>query len=76
MQKNIDDNTRARRKNAWVSTLLSSIWPLMSTVLLLGLKFMLAADGILGTILVILALLNLCMLIPAWVNLIKQLKAK
>ena len=74
MRKNKDDNTRARRKRIWRSTLISSIWPLTTTVFLVVLRYLLEAEGILSIALLTLALLNMCMLIPAWINLIRQLR--
>ena len=75
MQRNINEQAqKQRRRDAWKSTLFSSLWLLFSGFLLLFLRSKFQIDGFWGAVMGIAAVLELGMNIPVWILLKTRLK--
>lgn len=75
MQKNINSTAqKKRRKDAFQSTIISSIFFLLNAALLIGLRYFYQIKGFWGAVLLILAILESGMLIPIWILLKTRLK--
>lgn len=75
MPKNINNEMqRKRRREAFQSTIISSIMLLLSALTLLGLRWHYQMKDFWGAILLIFAILELAMLIPLWILLKTRLK--
>ena len=65
---------KRRRKDAYQSTIISSIIFLITGIMLLVLRGYYHIDGFWGTVMLIIAVLELGMLIPVWILLKTRLK--
>ena len=68
MQRNINEAAqRQRRRSAWLSTVFSSVWMILTAIALLYLRQQYVPDGFWHAVLLIAAVLELGMLIPVWI---------
>ena len=75
LQKNIDIKAQTkRRKEAFQSTINSSVMLLLASLTKLGLRWYYQMDNVWGALLLIFAILELAMLIPIWILLKTRLK--
>ena len=75
MPKNTENEAqRRRRREAWKSAIISSLWMLFSAALMLGLRSLYVPEGFWSAVLLILSLLELGMIIPVWILLKTRLK--
>ena len=73
--ESIDEAAQAkRRKGAWESVVIATVWSLISGGILLFLKFHFQVEGFWGAMLMILAVIEFVMIIPVWVLLKMRLK--
>ena len=75
MPENINENAqRQRRRDAWRSVILASIWLIVASTVLLYLRNRFVPDGFWSAVMLIISLLELGMLIPVWILLKTRLK--
>lgn len=75
MQKNTDSIARhQRRRGAWKSAVIASLWMLLSGSMILFLRYLYVPEGFWSAVLLIIALLELGMIIPVWILLKTRLK--
>lgn len=68
MPKNTNaDAQRERRRDAWKSVIVATIWLVLSAFALLYLRHLYVPDGIWSAVMLIAALLELGMIIPVWI---------
>lgn len=68
MPNNINEEAqKQRRRGAWKSVIVATIWLLMSAFLLLYLRYRYMPEGFWGTVMLIASMLELGMLIPVWI---------
>ena len=58
---------KQRRRDAWKSTIVASVWMLLSASLLLLLRHIYVPEGFWSAVLLIAGLLELGMIIPVWI---------
>ena len=75
MPNNTNEEGQARRRrDAWRSVIMATLWLLMSAFVLLYLRYLYVPEGIWSTVMLIASLLELGMLIPVWILLKTRLK--
>ncbi len=75
MPRSIDEAAqRKRRKDAWHSTIISTIILLVSGIVVLVLRWYYQVEGFWGAVLLIYSVLELGMLAPVWILLKTRLK--
>ena len=75
MQKFIDEKAQqARRRDAWKSAIVASLWMLLTGVMVLLLRHWYVPDGFWRAVLLIIGMLELGMIIPVWILLKTRLK--
>ena len=74
MTKNIEDRQAQRRKEAWQSAWAATLLCLLTALLLLGLRWYHQVAGLGGTLLALLALLDLGSIVPVWILLKTRLR--
>ena len=71
--KNIDAQAR-RRRDAWKSVIIATVWLILSACVLLYLRHTYVPEGIGSAVMLIIAVLDLGALIPIWILLKTRLK--
>jgi len=75
MPKNTESEAqRRRRREAWRSALVSSLWMLLSAFLMLMLRRLYVPEGFWSAVLLIMSLLEMGMIIPVWILLKTRIK--
>ena len=65
---------KQRRRDAWKSAIIATVWMLLSTSMLLLLRHYYVPEGFWSTVLLVAGLLELGMIIPVWILLKTRLK--
>ena len=75
MQRNTNEEAQARRRrDAWKSAIITTVWFLLSGTVLLVLRHAYVPEGFWSAVMLIAGLLELGMLIPVWILLKTRLK--
>ncbi len=74
MPENIESRQAQRRKDAWRSVILTTLLRLAGAALLLGLRWYYRMDGLGGTVMLAIALLDLGTIVPVWILLKTRLR--
>ena len=75
MQSNTNEEAqRQRRRDAWKSAIIATVWMLLSASMLLLLRHFYVPEGFWSAVMLISGLLELGMIIPVWILLKTRLK--
>ena len=75
MPNNTNEEAQARRRrDAWNSAIIATIWMLLSASIMLLLRHFYVPEGIWSAVMLIAGLLELGMIIPVWILLKTRLK--
>ena len=75
MQRNINEEAQQqRRRDAWQSAMIATVWLLLIAAVLLILRQMYVPEGFWSAVLLIASVLELGMVIPVWILLKNRLK--
>ena len=75
MQRNINEEAQKdRRHDAWESTIIATVWMLLSASMLLLLRHYYVPEGFWSAVMLIAGLLELGMIVPVWILLKTRLK--
>lgn len=75
MQRNINEEAQKdRRRDAWKSAIIATVWMLLSASMLLLLRHYYVPEGFWSAVMLIAGLLELGMIIPVWILLKTRLK--
>ena len=68
------DAQKQRRRDAWKSAIIATVWMLLSASMLLLLRHFYVPEGIWSAVMLIAGLLELGMIVPIWILLKTRLK--
>ena len=69
-----EEAQKQRRRDAWKSAIIATVWMLLSASMLLLLRHFYVPEGFWSTVMLIAGLLELGMIIPVWILLKTRLK--
>ena len=68
MQRNINEEAQKyRRRDAWKSAIIATVWMLLSASMLLLLRHFYVPEGFWNAVMLIAGLLELGMIVPVWI---------